>query len=113
MLAPLRKFGPHDSTVRSHAAAAFGRNLYKTLPEDAFDDQPIALNNQGGLFVADARVDNRGELIEALGIERREALRLSDSAFLAMAWHKWRLGLCDRVIGDYAMAAYDAPDRAL
>ncbi|MFL6751760.1 MAG: asparagine synthase-related protein [Sphingomicrobium sp.] len=113
MLLALEKYGPHASNLRSLDTAAFGRNLYKTVPEDEYDDQPTLLSGDRRLFVADARVDNRDELVEALRIAPRGAAASSDADLLALAWQQWQLGLTDRVLGDYALAAFDRSDRSL
>ena len=57
MLAAQTAFGPHDQAIRSVDRLAFGRNLFRFLPEDAFDSQP--LRGGGGRFMltADVRID--------------------------------------------------------
>jgi asparagine synthase (glutamine-hydrolysing) len=113
MLAAQEVYGPHGSACWDGGAVALGRRLFKTVPEDAFDRQP--LNGGGGRFtlVADARLDNRGELTAELRIGASEAARLSDAAIVLLAWERWGEALFGRLLGDYAFVLWDAGERRL
>ncbi|WP_294002841.1 asparagine synthase-related protein [Sphingomonas sp.] len=112
MLAALSAFGS-DGRVIAHAdRAAFGRNLFKTLPEDDFDAQPT-LWPQGRLFVADARIDNRADVARSLRIAAADAAILSDGALLAASWRRWKFDAVERVLGDYAFATWDGERECL
>ena len=63
-LAALTLYGSRKSTAAT-GMAAFGANLRMILPEDRFDRQPY--RNEQFLLVADVRLDNREELLAALG----------------------------------------------
>jgi hypothetical protein len=112
MLDAMARAGPHGTHFRVHRGAAFGRNLFRVLPEDQHDSQPLVGDNSQALFVADARVDNRDEVAEELGIAST-AVRLSDAAVLFAAWERWQLDLADHVLGDYALAAWDTHNASL
>jgi asparagine synthase (glutamine-hydrolysing) len=88
-----------------------GRCLHRTLPEDAYDHQP--LRGAGGrlTLVADVRLDNRDELAADLRIAG--ASRLSDTAILLAALEHWGEGALDRLAGDFAFALWDAERRSL
>lgn len=62
-------------------------------------------------FVADARIDNRAEVLAALSLGDDRSL--DDAGLLALAWDRWGEGLVDRVVGDFAFAAWDARRQAL
>lgn len=113
MLAPLAKFGPDRTDVRTLGQASFGRVLDQILPEDAFDCQP--LTGQGGrvLFCADVRIDNRAELAAELGLPPSRASRMSDAQLLLGAWEKWRVDCFKHFLGDAAMAVWEADERRL
>jgi len=113
MLAAQKLYGPHDSArwERDGGAIALGRCLFRTLPEDRFDRQPLAGAGGRWRLVADVRLDNRAELTAALGLA--EAAALPDSAILLAAWERWEEAVFDRLLGDYAFAAWDAHDRRL
>lgn len=106
-------YGPHgrDSLARDGYAA--GRCLYRLLPEDEFDRQPVASADGRFLLVADLRLDNRDELIRDLSLGTAAGPRLSDSALLMHAWLAWGRGLPARIIGDFAFALWDRDERSL
>lgn len=82
-----------------------GRCLYRMLPEDRFDRQPLKAEEGRLLLVADVRIDNREELLNALGEGR--AARLCDADLLLRGWSRWREKLLDRIAGDFAFAIWD------
>jgi asparagine synthase (glutamine-hydrolysing) len=89
-----------------------GRRLFRTLPEDVHDRQP--LHGGGGrlTLVADVRLDNREELGSDLGITAGAAERLSDAAILLSALERWG-GALDRLVGEFAFALWDAGTETL
>lgn len=91
------------------AGAAFGASILHRVDEDSFDRQPLIESNRW-LFAADARLDNRDEIVRALGIDGRD---LADSSLLFRAWQKWGEGVLDRIAGDFAFALFDARERIL
>jgi asparagine synthase (glutamine-hydrolysing) len=112
MLASQQIYGPHDGRQWSDGALAMGRRLFRTLPEDVHDRQP--LHGGGGrlTLVADVRLDNREELGSDLGITAGAAERLSDAAILLSALERWG-GALDRLVGEFAFALWDAGTETL
>jgi asparagine synthase (glutamine-hydrolysing) len=86
----------------------FGRSLFRTLPEDAFDRQPLEGGGGRYMLVADVRLDNRSELSDQLGVGREEQRRLCDANLLLLAWEKWAEGALDHMLGDFAFAVWDS-----
>jgi asparagine synthase (glutamine-hydrolysing) len=113
MLAAQALYGPHD--VRTHIArgVAMGRRLFRLFAEDAFDRQPLI--GGGGRFtlVADCRLDNRDELARSLGIDRPRLATLCDADLILAAYEKWQAECCAHLLGDFAFALWDAPERRL
>ena len=110
VLQGLTDFGT-DPQLRSIGAACFGRLLYRTLPEDDFDKQPLVGSDRRDLFVADARIDNREELAAALGIGMSTLRQLSDADVLRAAWERWDVECLDRALGDVALAVWQSDER--
>jgi asparagine synthase (glutamine-hydrolysing) len=113
MLAAQAIYGPHGERQWSDGSVALGRRLFRTLPEDLHDRQP--LSDAGGRFtlVADVRLDNRDELIAALDIASGSAGGMCDAEILLATLVRWGQGALDRLAGDYAFALWDASERAL
>ncbi|HEX8573281.1 MAG TPA: asparagine synthase-related protein [Allosphingosinicella sp.] len=83
---------------RAAAAAALPPDF---LPEDSFDSQPLA--GDGRVFVCQARLDNRGELLDRLRLAADSPM--ADSALLAAAYDRWGEDCVQEVVGDFAFAA--------
>jgi asparagine synthase (glutamine-hydrolysing) len=108
MVAAQCVFGPHDQALHSVGRVAFGRSLFRTLPEDIFDCQPLLGGGGRYMLVGDVRLDNRAELSDQLGIAHEEQRRLSDADLLLEAWEEWSEGALDRMLGDFVFAVWDS-----
>lgn len=64
---------------------------------------PLATRGEG-LYVAKARLDNREELSESLGVDRAELARISDSALLLRVLERWGPEGLNRPLGAFAFA---------
>ena len=113
MLAAQEVYGPHHGAQWSDSAVALGRRLMRVLPEDAFDRQPLIGGEGRYVLVADVRLDNRDELTEALRIPAPQARTLCDAAILLAAIERWDESCLERLVGDYAFAAWDGVRRRL
>jgi asparagine synthase (glutamine-hydrolysing) len=112
MLAAMAPYASAQPRLWSEGPFALGERLTSLTPEDRFCEGPAPLAG-GGALVADVRIDNREDVEAMLNLRREEARRLSDQSVLARAWDRWGEGLLDRVIGDFAFAAWQAPARRL
>ncbi|HEY2483294.1 MAG TPA: asparagine synthase-related protein, partial [Caulobacteraceae bacterium] len=106
-------YGPHACDQWDDGEISLGRRLFRLLPEDSHDRQPLI--GGGGRFVlaADLRLDNREDLESALDIAPGRAREMCDAAVLLAAWERWAEGCFDRLVGCYAFALWDADRRAL
>ena len=107
-LADQALYGRSAPSIQSRDGVAFGIRLFATLPEDGGDDQPVA--DQRLLLVADVRLDNRDDLSAALGLDPGG---MSDGRLLFAAWSRWGVATLDRIVGDFAIAAFDVERREL
>lgn len=103
-------YGPHDNAQWDGASVALGRRLFRTLPEDIHDSQPLSGGGGRYMLIADLRLDNRDELIAEL---RLSPQALADSAILLAAWERWQENIFDHLVGDYAFALWDKRERRL
>jgi asparagine synthase (glutamine-hydrolysing) len=113
MLAAQEIYGPHDVAQWDDGGIALGRRLFRLLPEDAFDRQPLAGGGGRYRLVADLRLDNRDELARDIGLDPLAAKGMSDAAILLAAWERWQEAVFDHLFGDYAFALWDGRDRRL
>lgn len=112
MLAAQAIYGPHGEARWAEGGVALGRRLFRTLPEDRYD-QGVAPVEGGGWLVADVRLDNRPALARRLGLAAGVAKGLADASLLAAAWTRWGDHCFDHLVGDYAFALWDAPRQRL
>jgi asparagine synthase (glutamine-hydrolysing) len=106
-------YGPDDVGQVDQGEISVGRCLYRLLPEDDYDRQPLVASGGRLLLVADVRLDNRGELADGLGIGSAEIGEASDASLLLAAWARWSSRCFDRLVGPYAFAVWDRETRSL
>jgi asparagine synthase (glutamine-hydrolysing) len=94
-----------ESATSSQAAFVFGKT--GTGCEDAA--QPIDHHDAGITMVFDGRLDNREELIAALGVRAS----IGDAQLALAAFMAWRHDAAARLLGDFAFAAWESRDRRL
>jgi asparagine synthase (glutamine-hydrolysing) len=77
------------------------------------EEQPLTSQNDRALFAADARLDNREELGQALGLAPVELARTSDAALIHRVYERWGDGGVARCLGAFAFAHWNAAARRL
>lgn len=107
MLAAQAQFGPDDSATTTLGNLSLGRNLFRLVPEDAFDRQPLVSRERRTALVADVRLDNREEITSGLGIAGAESRGESDAQLLHLALERWDTAAIPRLLGDFAFAWFD------
>jgi asparagine synthase (glutamine-hydrolysing) len=113
MLAAQAIYGPHGARQWSDECLAMGRRLFRTLPEDLHDRQPLHSASGRLTLVADVRLDNRDDLARALDLAPRGAGAMCDAAVLLAALECWGERALDRVVGDFAFALWNSAERSL
>jgi len=113
ILAAQAIYAPDPAAQWAEGDVAFGRRLFRLLPEDSHDRQPLIGGGGRYVLVADLRLDNRDELSAALGIPPAQARASSDAAFLLASIEKWGQTCFQHLVGDYAFALWDAAERSL
>jgi asparagine synthase (glutamine-hydrolysing) len=104
----LRHRGPDGEGYRVSDSVGFAcQNMWVT-PEEIGETQPLA--GRGGVMIAmDGRIDNRDELLAALGLPNAA----SDATCVLTAYQAWEERFAERLNGDFALAVFDEPRRRL
>lgn len=107
MVDTLAHRGPDGSAIWSEGAVGFGHRMLWTTPESLLETLPF-VNHRGDLAItADARIDNRDELIAALSFCDRPAEKITDSQLILAAYEKWGESCLEHLLGDFAFAIWD------
>jgi asparagine synthase (glutamine-hydrolysing) len=107
MLASQKIYGPHHGAQWDDGVVAMGRQLFRMLPEDSADHGPVECRDGQMVMVADVRLDNRDELIAALGLSAEKFRHACDAEILLACLNRWSEAALDRVVGDFAFALWD------
>jgi asparagine synthase (glutamine-hydrolysing) len=103
--------GADDKGIWIDQAVGFGHRMLWTTPESLGEKLP-ATNHQSGLTItADARIDNRDELLSQLGLRHRRDL--PDSQIILAAYERWGEACLLHLIGDFAFAIWDTRQQRL
>lgn len=101
MVQSMRHRGPDNSGTFVKGNIGLGQAMLCTTLESLQENQPFTECET--TIVADARIDNRDELIEKLGLPGTA----TDSRIILNAYHKWK-GNCPReLLGDFSFAIWD------
>lgn len=95
--------GPDGSAVWCEGSVGLGHQMLYTTPESLHEKLPF--EEDGLVITADARIDNRKELSEKLGVEDKK--EVSDSYFILKAYQKWGEKCPEELLGDFAFAIWD------
>lgn len=99
--------GPDGAGVWSQGSIGLGHRLLWTTPESLQEHLPL-VNQTGDLaLTADARIDNRDELIAALGLTDRPSGKITDSQLILSAYEQWGDRCPEKLLGDFAFAIWD------
>jgi asparagine synthase (glutamine-hydrolysing) len=100
--------GPDGLFSRVAGPCALGFAHFDTTPEATLERQPVV---RGGVTVTfDGRLDNASEVISALSLTHPPS---TDAAIVAAAWERWGVDSLPRLVGDFALAVWEAPTRTL
>src|SRR6266850_1954833 len=110
MTAALAHRGPHGSGVWSQDAVGLGHRMLWTTPESRTEPLPLSAREGAFAITADARLDNRAELSATLGLDDGN---IGDAALILRAYERWGEQCPERLLGDFAVAIWDGPRRAV
>ncbi len=87
--------------------------MLHTTPESLHEQQPLIAPEGDLVLVADARIDNRDELLTALRLRSSAERPITDAELILAAYRRWGTACPDRLIGDFAFALWDRRTRQL
>ena len=102
--------GPDDAGTWRDGPVGLGHRMLWTTPESLHEHLPLISDGGQRVLTADARIDNRDELISALGIRSDT---IPDSHLILEAYERWGEHCVDHLLGDFAFALWDATKQRL
>lgn len=102
----LERRGPEGTSHWLGRQAAVGHSLLATTPEALIEQLPLTDATTGCVITADARLDNREELLLSLRLAR-EARVIGDGELILSAYLKWGEQCPKHLLGDFAFAIWD------
>ena len=113
MLLAIAHRGSDGANVWNQDSVGMGHRMLWTTPESLLEKLPFCDRARDTTITADARIDNRAELISALELKDLPAEKITDSALILAAYHKWGENCSQRLIGDFAFAIWDGRQNRL
>jgi Asparagine synthase (glutamine-hydrolyzing) len=113
LMAALAGEGLDKPVVRRFGQGLFVFRQSCLTPEDRGERQP-SVGGDGAMFsMFDGRLDNRAELLAALGLTSTVATPLPDGDLARLAYERWGAEAVPRLLGDFAWALWDGRARRL
>ncbi len=100
--------GPDGRAIWVEGSVGLGHGMLHTTPESLHERLPF--QRDGLVITADARIDNRDELIAVLALNTS---LITDAQLILAAYQKWGEECPARLIGDFAFAIWNEKNRKL
>lgn len=113
MVSILAHRGPDGAAIWQEGAVGLGHRLLWTTPESLHERLPLVSRDGGLVLTADARIDNRDELLPLLGLSNTPNEPVTDSEIILAAYERWGQDCPARLIGDFAFAIWDRRNQTL
>ena len=110
-----------DGGLWLEGSAGLGHRLMRFTPQDVYERQPLVSDDGAIVLVADARLDNRAELLRDCKLEigdwvsgqpisnlQSPISTPPDSALILHAYQRWGEACVQHLVGVYAFALWDA-----
>ncbi|HEY3131845.1 MAG TPA: lasso peptide isopeptide bond-forming cyclase, partial [Acidobacteriota bacterium] len=113
MLKTVAHRGPNGSGLWFRGPVGLGHRMLWTTPESLRETLPLIHQTGDLVITADARIDNREELVSLLNINGRPLGEIADSELILRAYEKWGDSCPEKLLGDFAFAIWDAKKKLL
>lgn len=107
MLDTLAYRGPDGSGTWLSGPVGLGHCMLYTTPESLHEHLPLVNSNGDIILTADARIDNREELLKALAMNTQPASEISDSEIILKAYEHWGERCPEKLLGDFSFTIWD------
>ena len=105
--------GPDSRGLWQDGSVGLGHLMLGTTPESLIEFLPSKRANAELVITADARLDNRNDLIADLVNECSSNEPITDSEIILRAYERWGEACPEHLLGDFAFAIWDARRQTL
>jgi len=113
MAASLAHRGDGPAGCWTEGSVGLTGRLRATTPESRLENFPLPSRRREFVIVADARLDNRGELFSALKEPNDIRVAVTDGCLILRAYKRWGEDCPEKLLGDFAFAIWDVHRRTL
>ena len=99
--------GSDNAGIWHEGNVGLGNRLLWTTPESLLEQLPWCDRLTDTAITADARIDNREELISSLDLKHLPTEKITDSSLILTAYHRWGVNCPQKLLGDFAFAIWD------
>ena len=112
MTSSMKSRGPDGMSIWLDGSVGLGFTLLATTPEAWSERLPLRHEVSGCVIVADARIDNRQELLRSLKVSGPDGA-IGDGTLILSAYLAWGTACVNRLLGDFAFAIWNPRAREL
>jgi asparagine synthase (glutamine-hydrolysing) len=113
MVKVLTHRGPDGAGIWYQGLVGLGHCMLWTTAESLNEKLPLVSQTGNVVLTADARIDNRDELISILNLDDRLSTQFTDSELILAAYEKWGECCPEKLLGDFAFALWDSHKQQL
>ncbi len=105
--------GPDESDIWMQGFLGLGHRMLWTTPESLMEKLPLSSESGNLVITADARIDNRDELMAVLELPQRLLEKITDSELILAAYKKWGFSCPEHLLGDFVFVIWDKNQQLL
>lgn len=105
--------GPDGIKSWKDGPVGLGHLMLHTTPESLAENLPFRSADGNYVITADARLDNRDELIQKLDLKKYKDVIYTDSQLILFSYQKWGENCSAKFLGDFAFAVWDKKKQKL
>ena len=113
MVGAMKHRGPDGIHTWREGSVALGHCMLHTTPESLYDTLPMESRDGNLVLTADARIDNREELMRVLDLRPTKDRPVTDCDLIMAAYQKWGEACPEHLLGAFAFAIWDKRARRL
>jgi len=113
MAASMAHRGPDGISAWADGPVGLAHCAMHTTPEAEHERQPLADPLSGCVITADARIDNREELLRILRPTPSDGEVITDVDLILAAYLRWGTSAPEHLVGDFAFAVWDPREQHL